>query len=153
MKNIRKLGYLSDIIGEFETKGFIEPPSNSSYILNKLRDQYREYLKIFNSGFGVSAGRTGSRYGTYDIFGDRICYYYDIRKEKEFVNHLVKKFYDNNPVPDKEIRKVFTRILHIHRLHWYGCRHSAKIRYDVKEFAKEMTGKGELNKEKKTDRE
>ena len=130
MKNIKK--HLSDVIGEFETKGFIESQSDS-YILARLRNQYREYLKIFSSGFGVSAGRTGSKYGIYDIFGNRICYYYDSRKESQFVDHLVKKFYDKNPVPDKEIRKVFTRILHVHRLHWYGCRHSAKIRYDVKE--------------------
>lgn len=129
-ENMRKFRYISDTaIEEFEKKGFIEGPIGSN-ILNRLRHKYTEYLKMFCSGICISSGRTGSKYGTYDIFGKRVCYYYDIRKEKEFVEHLVKKFYDNNPIPDTEIRKIFTRILHSHKLHWFGCIHSTKIRYN-----------------------
>lgn len=125
---MKKFWYL-DIIEEIEAKGFVETPNNSSYVLIKLRERLGENLKIFNAGFNISVGRTGARYGTYDIFGDRICYYYDIRRDKEFVDFLIKKFFDKNPDPDKEIRKIFTRILHYYRLHWFGCCHSGKSRY------------------------
>lgn len=125
---MRKFGYLSEI-DEFEINGFIKSPGNS-YILTRLRIHHGEYLRIFNAGFNISAGRTGSKYGIYDVFGDRICYYYDIRREKEFVDFLVKKFYEKNPNPDSGIRKVFTRILHSHKLHWFGCVHEGKDRCD-----------------------
>ena len=142
LKNKMIKDYYLELMDEFEIKGFVKCPSGNQS-LNKLREQYGEYLKIFNSGYNISVGRTGAKYGTYDIFGDRTCYYYDIRKEKEFVNYLVEKFYEKNPDPDKEIRKVFTRILHIHRLHWFGCRHGGKIRYDI--------NKTELNNSKEYD--
>lgn len=93
--------------------------------------QYGKYLRIFNVGCHISVGRTGAKYGTYDIFGDRICYYYDIRRKKEFVDFLIGKFYEKNQNPDADIRCVFTRILHTHKLHWFGCRHDGKDRYDV----------------------
>lgn len=126
---MRKYYYLESI-DEFENNGFIKCISEN-YGLKKLRERYGEHLKIFNSGHNISIGRAGAKYGTYEIFGGKTCYYYDIRREKEFVNYLVDRFYNNNPNPDKEIRKVFTRILHAHRLHWFGCRHSGKNRYDI----------------------
>ena len=125
---MKKFEYLSKI-EEFEIKGFIK--SSDNYILNKLRTKYGEHLRIFNAGYNISAGRTGAKYGTYDIFGDKVCYYYDISKEKEFVDFLVMKFYKKNPNPGRDIRKVFTRILHAYKLHWLGCRHGGKNRCDV----------------------
>lgn len=125
---MKKFIYLTTI-EEFETKGFVESPYNASYILKKLRQKFGENLKLFNTGYNLAIGRTGAKYGTYDIFGKRLCYYYDVRRNKEFVDFLVNKFFDKNPEPDKEIRKSFTRILHSHRLHWFGCVHSGKTRY------------------------
>ena len=124
---MKKLEY---VIEEFEKKGFVAAPDNASYVLVKFRERFGENFKIFNTGYSVSIGRTGARYGTYDIFGCRMCYYYDIRKEIEFVDFLIKKFFDKNPEPDKEIRKIFTRILHYHRLHWFGCVHGGKVRHE-----------------------
>jgi hypothetical protein len=126
---MRKINYLPDVY-EFETEGFVKSSRNKT-VLNRLRSQYGTYLRMFNAGCNNSIGRSGAKYGSYDIFGNKICYYYDIRKESEFVDFLTRLFYENNPDPDEEIRKVFTRILHLHKLHWLGCRHSGKYRYDV----------------------
>lgn len=121
---MRKFGYSSEIY-EFETNGFVR--SSYSYTLCRLRIQYGKYLRIFNSEYG----RTRAKYGTRDIFGDKIYYYYDIRRKKEFIDFLVGKFYEKNQNPDADIRSVFTRILHAHKLHWFGCRHGGKDRYDT----------------------
>lgn len=120
------------MIEEFRSKGFVKCISKNNQGLIKLRELYGEHLKILNFGNKISAGRTGSKYGIYEIFGNKICYYFDERRSKEFVNYLVEIFYDKNPNPDKEIRKAFTRMLHAHRLHWFGCVHSGKPRYDIK---------------------
>lgn len=45
----------------------------------------------------------------------------NIRRDKEFIEFLVKKFFDENPEPDKEIRKIFTRILHYHNTLVWLC--------------------------------
>jgi hypothetical protein len=125
----RKMEKTSSILGvqEFETKGFIK--HIDGYLLPILRNSYGRYLRIFNSGYNVSAGRSGAKYGTYEVFGERICYYYDYRKEKEFTNHLVDIFYRKNPIPDIGAKKSFTRLLHAHGLHWAGCIH-CRYRYD-----------------------
>jgi hypothetical protein len=47
------------------------------------------------------------------------------------VDFLVEMFYEKNPNPDVEIRKVFTRLLHLHRLHWFGYRHVGKDTKDA----------------------
>lgn len=114
-------------IKEFETNGFIEAPGESD-ILWQLRWRYSKYLKIFNVGHNISIGRSGARYGPYDIFGSKVCYYYDNRRKNDFIDFLVKKFFEKNPEPDSEIRKVFTRILHAYGLCWFGCVHSSKPR-------------------------
>lgn len=69
---MKKFGY-STTIEKFEDKGFIEAPFNTNYVMIKLREIFGENLRIFNAGFNISIGRTGAKYGTYDIFGDRIC--------------------------------------------------------------------------------
>lgn len=107
---------------EFETKGFIKTPGESD-LLVQLRWRYGKYLKIFNAGHNISIGRTGAKYGSYDIFGSKLCYYYDKRREKDFINFLVEKFFEKNPDADSDIRKVFTRVLHSHGLCWFGCVH------------------------------
>ncbi len=126
---MRKSGYMIEV-SKFETEGFVKSSKNTT-VLYKLRNQYGEYLRIFNAGSNTSVGGTGAKYGSYDLFGDKICYYYDIRKESKFIDFLIRIFYEKNPNPDGDIRKSFTRILHTHKLHWFGCRHEGKDRPDV----------------------
>jgi hypothetical protein len=109
---------------EFETVGFIKSQPD---LLKKLRMYYEP--KIFGPGNKLSVGKSDAKYGLYDIFGDRICYYYDTRREDDFTNFLVAKFLEKNPNPNSEIRKVFTRLLHNYGLCWFGCRHEGKKRF------------------------
>lgn len=132
---MRNIKYLPEV-HEFETEGFVKSSHNST-VLDRLRSQYGKYLKTFNAGNNNSIGRSGARYGSYDVFGSRICYYYDIRKEGKFVDFITKLFYDNNPSPNEEIRKVFTRVMHVHGLHWFGCRHQGMRRRNVEKIISE----------------
>lgn len=105
-----------DNINEFEEKGFVPSDVN----LRKILRYHGEQFKIFNSG-------TNPKYASYEIFGDSyFIYYYDTRREKEFVDFLVEKFYDKNPSPNREMKAAFTRILHHHNLCWHGCYHTGK---------------------------
>lgn len=123
---MRKVGYVPEVY-EFETKGFVKTPYRNNEVLRRLRSQHGEYLRMFRSGYKCAVGRAKATYGTYDIFGDKISYYYDKRKEDKFVKFLIELFYEKNPNPDSEIRKVFTRLLHVHNLHWTGCFHRGKM--------------------------
>ena len=127
---MRKFKYLPEV-NDFETEGFVKASCNAS-TLNRLRAQYGEYFRIFHAGSNYSAGRSRVKYGPYEIFGSKIHYYYDVRKESEFVNFLTNMFYEKNPDPDGDIRKAFTRTLHVHKLHWFGCRHEGKDRNDTR---------------------
>ena len=108
---------------EFETVGFVKSRSD---LLQRLRVYYGRYLKIFCPAKRRSLGRNYAKYGSYELFGDKICYYYDVRREDEFINFLVNKFLEENPEPDSNIRKVFTGLLHNYGLCWFGCRHEVK---------------------------
>lgn len=108
---------------EFEIVGFIKSQPD---LLRQLRMNYE--TKIFGPGHKLSVGKSDAKHGSYDIFGARICYYYNARREEDFINFLVAKFFEINPNPDSEIRKVFTRILHNYGLCWFGCRHEGKKR-------------------------
>lgn len=135
---------------EFKTKGFIKAIGQSDF-LAQLRERYAEYLRIFAAGNNNSVGKIGA-YGSFDIFGNRICYYYDKRKENDFVDFIVEKFFEKNPEPNMEIRKVFTRILHQHGLCWAGCIHTGKpkIHWDKPEDIEENI---EVYKRKKRNKE
>lgn len=54
---------------EFETVGFVKSQSD---LLRQLRMHYGRYLKIFCPGNKLSIGRSDAKYGTYEIFGDRL---------------------------------------------------------------------------------
>lgn len=125
---MRKPTKYSKELKEFEINGFVKS-SDESDLLTQLRRHYGRYLKKFSAGHNISIGTAGAKYGSYDLFGDRICYYYDIRKEENFIDFLVKKFLEKNPDPNSEIRKVFTRILHTYGLCWFGCIHRGKKRF------------------------
>ena len=120
---IKRFKYSKEL-KEFEIVGFVKSQPD---ILRRLRMYYEP--KIFCPGHKLSVGRADAKYGTYDIFGDKICYYYDIRREDDFINFLVKIFLEKNPDPDSEIRKVFTRLLHNHGLCWFGCVHEGKKKF------------------------
>jgi hypothetical protein len=122
---MRNTEYVPEVY-EFETKGFVKTPHRRSVVLYRLRSQYGKYLRTFHVGSKCAVRRSKATYGTYDIFGGKISYYYDIRKEDKFVNFLIELFCEKNPNPDVDIRKVFTRILHVHNLHWSGCSHKGK---------------------------
>lgn len=124
---MRKFGKDS-MIDEFERNGFVR--GHGGTVLNILRKEYSDRYRRFDSGNNNAVGRSGGRYGSYDIFGDRMCYYYDIERKEEFVRFLVERFYGQNPLArgdgegeGSEMRKIFTRMLHDHGMCWDRCRH------------------------------
>lgn len=123
--------FAEKLISEFEDKGFVESFSNY-YFLGILRERYNQYFKIFDAGRRISVGRL-AKYGAYEIFGKRVTYFYDKRREGEFADFLVSMFYDQNKEPGQDMQRSFTRILHIHGLCWSGCvAHNRPI--DVRKF-------------------
>lgn len=74
-------------------------------------------IKIFDSKCG-SRSQGGIKYSGTDIFGENCTYYFDIERKEKFANFLVKKFHEKNPNPEIGLNKAFTRILHLHGLHW-----------------------------------
>ena len=115
---------VKDDIIEFERQGYVKSEGNSNTI-KKLRRKYRTYFKIFDSSVFRYHGRN-PKYSSEQLFGERLIFYYDIRREKEFVDYIVKIFYDKNSQPNREMRASFTRILHYHNLCWFGCYHGGK---------------------------
>ena len=115
---------MANNISEFEKNGFVRSHHNT---INKLRSSslYRKYFRIFKSAM-IDTNRRNPKYSARDIFGDKLVYYYDKRREKEFINFLVERFYEKNPQPDQYMRRTFTRILHHHNLCWHGCCHAGK---------------------------
>lgn len=105
---------------EFESRGFIQHSGNVN-LLRRLRVQYGEYFRMFKSGTRGCGCCPSSRHGSWNIFGHHLYYYYDIRKKEDFVKFLTEKFYNKNPLPDTNIRREFTRLLHYHGLHWEEC--------------------------------
>ena len=137
--------FAEKLIKEFEDKGFVESFSNN-YFLNILRERYNQYFKAFDAGYKISAGRL-AKYGIYEVFGKRMIYYYDKRREDEFVDFLVDKFYTQNQDAGPDIQSSFTRILHIHGLCWSGCvshNSAAKIR-KFKDTTKKKTKKSHIS--------
>lgn len=118
-KSYQSYQFAEKLIEEFKDKGFVESFSNHHF-LDILRERYAQYFKVFDAGHKISAGRL-TRRGVYEIFGKRMIYYYDRRREDEFVDFLVDKFYTNNPDASQDIQSSFTRVLHIHGLCWAGC--------------------------------
>ena len=118
-----------DDVQELNEKGFAK---TSGRLLYYMRNNDVPNIKIFRAGGRVSSGSKGSiKYSFSDIFGDRHTYCFDIRRKKEFVDFLVAKFFMVNEDPDSNIRKVFTRLLHQHGLHWDECRCGKKNKYDI----------------------
>lgn len=114
----KEIKYL-DKIQELKDRGFAR---RSDKLLKYIRKHHLLQIKIFRPGIGTAGGdRSSSKYSSFDIFGDRYSYYYDKERENDFVNFLVYKFLIKNPDPGSGIKAAFTRILHTHGLHWYGC--------------------------------
>lgn len=106
-------------IQEFNKKGFAK---TSNRLLYYIRNNYVPDTKIFRPCRTVSSGNKGSaKYSSSDIFGCHSSYCFDKKRKKEFVDFLVTKFLEVNKDPDENIRKVFTRMLHSHGLHWDEC--------------------------------
>ena len=110
-----------DGIQEFNEKGFARI---SKRLLYHIRTNNVPDIKFFRPGsMSPSSGRKVLvRYSSSDIFGDHHVYCFDIKRKKEFVDFLVEKFFRMNEYPEIGMRKVFTRILHDHGLHWDECR-------------------------------
>lgn len=111
-------------IDEFEKYGFIRS-TRSSGTINKLRLSHGEYFRIFKSSIIDTMSRN-PKYSACDVFGETFVFCYDERREQEFINFLVDKFYEKNPQPSRGVRTAFTRILHQHNLCWQGCHHPGK---------------------------
>lgn len=127
MKNDRK-----DDIQELDKKGFARI---SKRLLYHIRINNMPDIKFFRPGsVDASGGKVSIRYSSSDIFGDHHAYCFDIKRKKEFVDFLVTKFFMKNENPDTNIRKVFTRILHQHGLHWKGCSCGKKNIYNKEDI-------------------
>ncbi len=118
-ENQKSIQFGKKLVKEFEDKGFVSSYSNY-YLLNKLREKYAQHFKIFDAGYKTSVGRL-QKYGVYQVFGKKLIYFYDKRKENEFVDFLVNKFYTKNPDAGTDLQRSFTRILHNNGLCWPGC--------------------------------
>lgn len=122
----------NDDIQEFNKKGFARI---SSRLLYYIRTNDMSDIKFFRHGSITTSGSKGSiKYSSSDIFGDHHAYCFDIKRKKEFVDFLVAKFFGVNEDPDNGMRKVFTRVLHQHGLHWDGCRCGKKNKYDMEDI-------------------
>lgn len=115
----KKMKIAKKKLKEFKNNGYTESITDHR-LLTMLRQDYSEYFRIFDAGQRIAVGKI-SEYGSYDLFGKRTYYYYDVRKEKEFVDFLVNLFYSKNPNADMQLQSLFTRALHIHGLCWSGC--------------------------------
>ncbi len=118
----------TDDIQELNTKGYAKI---SSRLLYHIRNKNMSDIKFFRPGSITTSGSKGSiKYSSSDIFGDHHAYCFNIKRKKEFVDFLVAKFFNVNQNPDTNIRKVFTRVLHQHGLHWDECVCGKKNKYD-----------------------
>jgi hypothetical protein len=131
-KHMSDIKNVSNEIIEFEMIGFARP---SDKLLDYIRGN-NILVKIFNSTKTKGSNRKN---GPIKIFGDYYRYYYKIEFQKEFVDFLVEKFYKNNPDPDPNIKKAFTRILHDNGLHWEWCCHARdRHKYIEKRLKKDI---------------
>lgn len=107
---------------ELKNKGYARTSHALAYYLRKNASKgVDSNFRIFRPGVSTTSGGKGSRFSSIDVFGDYHSYFYYIEKKERFVEFLVSKFLAKNKDPDANIRRVFTRILHNHGLHWYGC--------------------------------
>ncbi len=130
--------FAEKLMCEFANKGFVASFSNC-YLLNMLRERYNIYFRVFRAGYKISVGRL-AKYGVYEIFGERVSYFYDKRREKQFADFLVDRFYYHNQEPSQDMQKAFTRMLHIHGMCWSGCvAHNRPI--DIRKFKEDVIKK------------
>lgn len=111
---------IKDEIRTLKDIGYVRSSSRLLYhIRTKNQDLKGIEIRFFDPRIGSSS--LGSiKYSCWDILGERHIYYFDIEKKEKFVNFLVNKFYEKNPDPERGLKKAFTRLLHLHRLHWPG---------------------------------
>ena len=77
-------------------------------------------IRFFDPKSGGSKSLGSIKYTSIDMLGESYTYYFDIERTEKFVNFLVEKFYENNKNPEKGLKRAFTRLLHLHGLHWSG---------------------------------
>lgn len=75
-------------------------------------------IRFFHPKAGGSKSIGSIKYSCMDILGETYAYYFDIGRKEKFANFLVKKFYENNPIPEKGLKKAFTKLLHLNGLNW-----------------------------------
>lgn len=108
-----------EIIQIFLEQGYAR---SSAILLYNIRAKIPEFegmhIRFFDSKIGGSS-QGSMKYSIRDILGENnYMYYFNIDNTEKFVNFLVKKFYEKNPNPEKGLKKAFTRLLHLHGLHW-----------------------------------
>ena len=107
-----------------EIKMFMEQgyARSSAVLLYNIRAKIPELqeiqIRFFDPKSGGRKNAGGIKYSSVDILGETYTYYFDIERKEKFANFLVNKFYENNPNPEKGLKKAFTRLLHLHGLHW-----------------------------------
>lgn len=97
---------------------------SSTILLHSIRAQDPELkgiqIRFFDPKSGGSKSLGSIKYTSIDLLGENRTYYFDIERTEKFVKFLVEKFYENNKNPDKGLKRAFTRLLHLHGLHWSG---------------------------------
>ena len=107
-----------------EIKAFVEKgyAKSSAVLLYNIRIKIPELegiqIRFFNANSGGSKSLGSIKYTSIDILGENCKYFFDIERKEKFANFLVEKFYENNPNPEKGLKKAFTKLLHLHGLHW-----------------------------------
>jgi|SRR3989304_1909865 len=107
-----------------EIKMFVERgyARSSTTLLYRIRIKDPELngiqIRFFDPKSGGSKSLGSIKYTSRDMLGETYTYYFDIERREEFANFLVKKFYENNPNPEKGLKKAFTKLLHLNRLNW-----------------------------------
>jgi hypothetical protein len=99
---------------KFRKRGYARA---DSVLLYNLRNN-QEFQMMNIRFFVIGMGRKNQKYSGMDIFGEKFKYYFDMERREDFVDFLVKKFYKKNPNPEDGIKKAFTRLLHLNKLHW-----------------------------------
>lgn len=96
---------------ELKEKGF-----RRGIVSEKFRSEHPR-LKVVQ----LKALSKAASYSFFDLFGERMQYYYLKERGGEFSRFLEEKFFKRNLHPSKKMLRSFSALLHMNGLHWSGC--------------------------------
>lgn len=102
---------------EFVEQGYAKSSPILLYNLRNNKEFQTMNIRFFVTNMGHRS-QGSIKYSGIDMLGESCKYYFDMDKKENFVDFLVKKFYEKNPSPEMGLKKTFTRLLHLNKLHW-----------------------------------